>query len=133
MSVRNRYQRFVSKPLEHRNQVGNVETSVQGGDVRNWQIATNRKMKVASVKMNQVKLLNVLDDMICQKDFPGDGVFAALVFPERPLAGRDKPRFCNRVAAGKQCHVVPGRDQFFSEERDDSLGASIVFWRHAFD
>jgi hypothetical protein len=37
------------------------------------------------MKMNQIELINVLDDVIYQKDFPRHGIFAALIFPERPL------------------------------------------------
>ena len=54
----------MSKPVEHRNQVGNVEAAVQRRDMRNPQIATNGKMKVSSVKMNQIELINVLDEVI---------------------------------------------------------------------
>src|SRR5437667_12886490 len=101
LSVRDGYKRLISKPIEYRNQVRKVEASVQRSDMWNWQIATHRKMKVSSVKMNQIELINVLDDVIYQKDFPRHGIFAALIFPERPLARRNKPRICNRIAAGK--------------------------------
>src|SRR5581483_299510 len=106
LSVRDGDKPFVSKPVEHRNQVGNVEASVQSRDMRNPQIATNRKMKVSSVKMNQIELINVLDEVIEQEDFPRHRVFAALVFPERALARRNEPRTCNGVAACKQSHVM---------------------------
>jgi len=58
-------------------------------------------MQVPGVKMNKIELINVLDDVIYQKDFPRYGIFAALVLPERTLARRNKPRICNRIAAGK--------------------------------
>src|ERR1043166_1003074 len=90
-SVRDRYERFISKPVEHRNQVGNVETSVQRGNMRNGQIATERKMNVSSVKVNQIELVNVLDDVIYQKNFPRHWVFAALILAERALARCNKP------------------------------------------
>ena len=64
LSVRDGYKPFMSKPVEHRNQVGNVEAAVQRRDMRNPQIATNGKMKVSSVKMNQIELINVLDEVI---------------------------------------------------------------------
>jgi hypothetical protein len=97
----------------------------------NRQIATQRKMKVSSVKMNQIELINVLNDVIYQKDFPRHGIFAAFIFPQRPLARCNKPRICNRIAAGKQGHVVSGANQFLSEVRHDPFRSSIVFRRHA--
>jgi hypothetical protein len=53
------------------------------------------------MKMNKIELINVLDDVIYQKNFSRHRVFAALILPERPLAGRNKPRICNGIAAGK--------------------------------
>jgi hypothetical protein len=50
--------------------------------MRNGQIAADRKMKVSSVKMNEIELVNVLDDVIYQKNFPRYGIFAALILPE---------------------------------------------------
>ena len=58
-------------------------------------------MQVPGVKMNKIELINVLDDVIYQKNFPRHRVFAALILPERPLAGRNKPRIGNGIAAGK--------------------------------
>jgi uncharacterized protein (DUF2384 family) len=58
-------------------------------------------MQVSGVKMNKIKLISVLDHVIYQKDFPRHGIFAALILPERTLARRNKPRICNRIAAGK--------------------------------
>jgi hypothetical protein len=34
------------------------------------------------MKMNQIELINVLDDVIYQKDFPRNGVLAALILSE---------------------------------------------------
>src|SRR5262245_13809963 len=90
-------------------------------------------MKVSSVEMNQIEFVNVLDDVIYQKDFSRNGVFAALILPERPLAGRHKSRFRNGVAAGKQSDVVSGANQFLRKIRDDPFRSSVVFWRHTFD
>jgi hypothetical protein len=58
-------------------------------------------MQVPGVKMNKIELINVLDDVIYQKDFSRHWVFAVLILPERTLARRNKPRICNRIAAGK--------------------------------
>jgi hypothetical protein len=74
---------------------------MQSCDLRNWQVAADGKMQVPGVKMNKIELVNVLDNMIYKKNFPRHRVFAALILPERPLAGRNKPRICNRIAAGK--------------------------------
>src|SRR5215472_4769613 len=132
LCVRDRHNRFISKSVEHRNQVWKVETSVQRSDMWNGQIATNRKMQVSSVKMNKIELINVLDDVIYQKDFPRHRVFAALILPQRALARRNEPRSCNGIAAGKQSHFVTCSNQFFCKIRNDSFGPSIMFWRHAF-
>jgi hypothetical protein len=43
-------------------------------------------MQVPGVKMNEIELINALDDVIYQKNFPRHRVFAAPIFPERPLA-----------------------------------------------
>ena len=74
---------------------------MQSCDVRNWQVAADRKMQVPGVKMNKIELINVLDDVIYQKNFSRHRVFAALILPERPLSRRNKPRICNGIAAGK--------------------------------
>jgi hypothetical protein len=90
-------------------------------------------MKVSSVEMNQIELIKILNDVINQKDFPRHGILAAFIFPQRPLARRNKPRICNRIAAGKQSHVVSGANQFLSEVRYDPFRSSIMFRRYAFD
>ena len=116
-----------------RTHVGHVEAPVQSCDVRNWQVAADRKMQVPSVKMNEIELIGMLDHVIYQKNFPCHWVFAALILSERTLARRNKPCICNRIAAGKQSYVVAGANQFLSEVRDDPFRPSIVFRRHAFD
>ena len=133
LSVRDGYKRLGSKAVEYRNQVRKVEASVQRSDMWNRQIATHRKMKVSSVKMNQIELINVLNNVIYQKDFPRHGIFAAFILPERPLARCDKPRICNRIAAGKQSHVVSDANQFLSKVRDDPFRPSVMFRRNALD
>ena len=79
LSVRDGYKRLISKPVEHRNQVRKVEASVQRGDMRNRQIATDRKMKVTSMKMKQIKLINVLDDVIYKREFAEDSGYEELI------------------------------------------------------
>jgi hypothetical protein len=59
---------------------------MQSCDVRNWQIAADRKMQVSSMKMNQVELVSVLNHVIYQENFPRHRIFAALILPQRPLA-----------------------------------------------
>jgi len=64
LSIRDRDNGFVPKPVEHRNQVGKIEASVQGREVRNRQVARNRKMKVTGVKMDHIELASVLHYVI---------------------------------------------------------------------
>jgi len=82
LSIRYGNNWHISKPLEHRTHVRHVEAPMQSCDVRNSQVAADRKMQVPGVKMNKIELINVLDDMIYQKDFPRHGIFAALVLPK---------------------------------------------------
>src|SRR6266496_4491816 len=89
-------------------------------------------MKIARVKMNEIKFAGVLDDVFYQYDFAGDGILAPLVFTKRPPAGCNELGACNRVSTAKQSHFVSCANQFFSEIRNDSLRPSIMFWRHAF-
>ena len=49
---------------------------------------------------------------------------------ERLGRGRDQPRACLRVAARKQCNLVPLRNKFFSQVRDDALRAPVKCGRH---
>jgi hypothetical protein len=49
--------------------------------MRNRQIAADWEMKIACVKMDEIELVNVFDDMVYQENFPGHGVFAALILP----------------------------------------------------
>ena len=59
---------------------------MQSCDVRNRQVAANRKMQVSSMKMNQIELVSELDHVIYQENFPRHRIFAALILPQRPLA-----------------------------------------------
>src|SRR5216684_1072771 len=100
--------------------------------MRNRQMTRDCKMKITGVEMNEIKFAGMLDYVIYQDDFAGDGIFAPLVFTKRPAAGRNEPGACDRIATAKQSHVVSCANQFFSEIRNDSLRPSIMFWRHAF-
>src|SRR4029450_4401552 len=92
LSVRDGYKRLVPKPVEYADQVRKVEAPVQSCDVRNPQLAANRKMQVSSMKMNQIELVNVLNHVIYEENFPRHRIFAALILPQRPLARRNKSR-----------------------------------------
>jgi len=76
-------------------EIGNIETPVQSRDVRNRQVATDRKMKVTGVEMNHVKFASVLDYLIYQDEFPCHGILAALVFTKRAPCRRDEARTCH--------------------------------------
>src|SRR6266849_3352411 len=89
-------------------------------------------MKITRVKVNEIKFAGMLDNVIYQYDFAGDGILAPLVFTKRLAAWRNEPGACNRVSTAKQSHFVSCSNQFFSEIRNDSLRPSIMFWRHAF-
>jgi hypothetical protein len=86
LSVRDGYERLVSKPVEYRDQVREVQTPVQRSNMWDRQIATYRKMEVSSVKMNQIELINVLNDVIYEKDFARHRIFAALILAQRTFA-----------------------------------------------
>jgi hypothetical protein len=59
--------------------------------------------------MNKIELINVLDDVIYQKNFPRHRVFAALILPERPLARRNKPAFVTESPLASKVTSCPAR------------------------
>src|SRR5437764_5523622 len=95
--------------------------------MRNRQVTSDCKMKIAHVKMNEIEFAGVLD-----YHFTSDGILAPLVFTKGLPAGRNEPCAGDGVSTAKQSHFVARSNQFFSKIRNDSLRPPITFWRRAF-
>ena len=68
---------------------------MQSCNVGNRQVATDRKMRVTSVEMNDVEFASVLDHVIDKDEFPSNGILALLVFTKRAPYRRNELRACH--------------------------------------
>ena len=74
--------------------------------MRNRQVTSDCKMKIAHVKMNEIEFAGVLDYVVYQYHFTGDGILAPLVFTKGLPAGRNEPCAGDGVSTAKQSHFV---------------------------
>ena len=70
-------------------------------------------MQIIDVKVNQVKAVLFLHHLFNQIDMMRQLIHAAAVQTQCLRAARHQSRRRQRIATGKQCDVMPHRDQFF--------------------
>ncbi len=68
---------------------------MQSCNVGNRQVATDRKMRVTGVEMNDVEFASVLDHVIDQDEFPSNGILALFILTNRAPYRRNEPRTCH--------------------------------------
>ena len=88
--------------------------------------------EVVGVAVNDVELFGVLVDRSQHEDVPGERILARRIEAGRTRARRAQPRRGDRVAAGKQRHVMTEPDQFLGQIRYDPLRSAIHHRRYAF-
>ena len=133
LRVGDRDQRHVVEADIERQQIGQVLAAVQRRDGPARDRAEQREMKLVDVEMQDVEIVGALAHAIEHQHVIGNGIAHAGVEPQRLRhAGHEVGRR-DRIAAGKQRHVMAERHQFFGQVGDDPLGAAIEPWGNAFD
>jgi hypothetical protein len=131
--VGDRDERHVVKTEIERQQVGQILAAVQGGDGAIRNRPEQRKLKLIDMEVQDVKVIGVLTHAIEHQHVIGDRIDDAGVEPQRlGHAGHEIGRR-DRIAAGKQGHIVAQRNKLFGQIGDNPLGAAIKPWRHALD
>jgi hypothetical protein len=93
----------------------------------------DRKMELVDVEMEQVELVRPLAHLVEHQQIIGDHIAHRGGEPKRRTRAGCEFRRGQRVAAGKQSHIMALPDEFFGQIRNDPLGASIIGRWHAFD
>src|SRR5262249_35560128 len=114
-----------------RREVRNVEPAMQRGHTAARMTPRPWEMQIVAVEMHDVEVTNLLDDALEQDQMVREHVDASSVQAQGAGADGDEFRGRLRVAGGKQRHLVPLSDEFFSEIRDDTLGSAIKLRRNA--
>jgi hypothetical protein len=70
------------------------------------EISADGKMKISCVKVNQIEFVDMLNNVVYQKNFSRNRIFAAFVLPKRALTWSYKTGARDRIAAGKQRDLV---------------------------
>jgi hypothetical protein len=109
-----------------RNEVGDIEPSVQRGDMGVAGAARQRKMQVVDVEVQHVEIVRLLHNPFEHQDVMRELVDAMRVEPQRARARRDEPRRRFGVAAREERDIVTLRHQFLREVGNDSLGAAVI-------
>src|SRR5437016_13293491 len=94
----------ISKLVVNRRQIGQVEPSVQGGQMRKGSATRQREMKVVDMKMNNVELVKALKDFLQQDDMMGKGVYR-LAQSQRARGDWNQVRGCLGIATGEKCDL----------------------------
>src|SRR6188768_1055459 len=102
LRVGNRYQRELAILTIERNQFRQVETSVQRGEVRRREAASDREMQLRNVKVNHVEFAGALRHLLDHQHVLGKKVAPAAIEPLRPFADWCKRRTCLGVTAREQ-------------------------------
>ena len=75
--------------------------------------------------MNDVEISFPAPDPIKHHQVIDKRIFDPVIAPERHLTTRLQGCSSARIAAGKQCHLVPLPDQLFGQVGDDTLATAI--------
>ena len=131
--VGDRNERHVVEAEIERQQVGQVLAAMQGGDGAVRDRPEQRELKLIDMEVQDVEVVGALAHAIEHQHVIGDRIDDAGVEPQRlGHAGHEIGRR-DRIAAGKQGHIVTQRDELFGQVGDDPFGAAIKPWRHALD
>jgi hypothetical protein len=133
LGVGDGHDRHVAELAVQRLQVGDVEATVEGRQLRHRRSPRQRKVLVVHVKVDRVEFTGALRNVFQHQDVMRRLVDAVLVEPERTPAAGDEVRLRLRVSARKQRHVVSLPDELLRQVRDDALGAAVVLGRHALE
>ena len=121
----------VREPSIERLQIGQVETPVQGRNRRGTQEAKQRKLHDVYVKVQHVKLIVALPQVVEHQHMMWQRVGHRLVEPQRHWAATNQPGSRLGIPAGKQRHLVPSAHELLGYVRDDALGTTVQPRRNA--
>src|SRR6266480_4669128 len=104
LRMRNGDNRHIGKLVVNRRQIGQVESAVQGGNVRKRSATREREVKIVDMEMNDVELVKALKDLLQQDDMMGKGVYR-LAQSQRPWGDWNQVRGCLGIASGEKCNL----------------------------
>ena len=87
-------------------------------------------MKLIDVEVKKVEVLSCRPHTVEHEHVIGNDVANAGVEPQRLGGAAHQIGVGDRVAAGKQRHLVPLLNQLVSQIGDDPLGTAIKSWRN---
>src|ERR1041385_5854501 len=79
LRVGDRNYRHVSKLPVKRNQIRNIQPTVQCRHVRDWLSATQREVQIINMKMDDIELRSALKHMLKHQDLVGQLIHAVFV------------------------------------------------------
>src|SRR6266403_5660036 len=103
LRMRNGDNRHIGKLVVNRRQIGQVEPTVQGGNVRKRSATRQREVKIVDMEMNDVELIKALKDLLQQDDMMGKSVHR-LAQSQRSRRDWNQMRGCPGIAAGEKCN-----------------------------
>ena len=124
---------MLRKRLVDRHQVGDVETAVQRGHV--WDALSYRqgKVQVVDMKMEEVKSRCLPKHVLEQHHAMRQLIYTLLIQAQRTRTGGDQVRLRDRIAAGKQGHLMALTDEFLRQIGDNTFSATVTLGWHAFE
>src|SRR4029078_176688 len=90
------------------------------------------KLKLVDMKVHYIELLGHAAHFTEHEHVEGDGVANGRVKPKGLGTARDQLGASARVTTGEQSDLVSLGYELLGEIGDDSFGAAIKLWRHAF-
>ena len=117
--------------LEQPIRPGQVEPAVERGDDRDRRHAGERHRPPLEMRVDDVELGRLLDDLLDRRGEPAAGVALDPRRSERLLDGRHEPARDVGVAAREDGDVVAAPDELGRQLVDDPLGPAVRRRRHA--
>ena len=115
LSVRNGNDRYICEVPINRHQIGEVESTMKGCNVRGMLVVTEREVKVVNVVVNDVKILFFAEDLVQHDDVMSQLVDAIRIQSQSSFTGRDQTRCSQGVSARKQGYLMTETDQFLRQ------------------
>ena len=133
LGVADGHQRHVVEMGEQRDEVGQVQPSVQGVQRGHLHQAAVGEGQVVEVEVDQVELAGPLVHLGQLQRVPGEGVRPLRVEAQRPAAGGHQLGAGRGVAAGEEGDAVAAADQFLGEVVDHPFRPAVEDGRHGLD
>jgi hypothetical protein len=132
LAVRDRNERKVAKRRIEWSQIRQIQPAVQSGQRPLGEAVYQRSVKHIDVKVQDIELVDPTANLLEHDHVVGQSVAHHGIEAQRHFAAGHQPGRSPRVAARKECHLMPLADELFSQKRNHSLCAAIEPGRHAF-